>query len=65
MCDESLESIRVHEQGRLVAGGSYNGTVTLLELSDGLCTLQRNEKASMTAVCCNTIVGSISKCRVT
>ena len=55
----------MHEQGRLVAGGSYNGTVTLLELSDGLCTLQRNEKASMTAVCCNTIVGSISKCRVT
>jgi len=50
VCDESLESIRVHEQGRLVAGGSYNGTVTLLELSDGLCTLQRNEKASMTAM---------------
>ena len=50
VCDESLNSLRVQEQGRLVACGSHTGTVTLLELSDGLCNMQRNEKASVTAV---------------
>lgn len=50
VCDESLNSLRVQEQGRLVACGSHSGTVTLLELSDGLCNMQRNEKASVTAV---------------
>lgn len=50
VCDESLNSLRVQEQGRLVACGSHSGTVTLLELSDGLCNIQRNEKASVTAV---------------
>ena len=33
-----------------MACGSHSGTVTLLELSDGLCNIQRNEKASVTAV---------------
>ena len=50
VCDESLNSLRVQEQGRLVACGSHTGTVTLLELSEGLCNMQRNEKASVTAV---------------
>lgn len=50
MCDESLNALRVQEHGRLVACGSHSGTVTLLELSDGLCNIQRNEKASVTAV---------------
>lgn len=50
VCDESLNAFRVQEHGRLVACGSHSGTVTLLELSDGLCNIQRNEKASVTAV---------------
>ncbi|KAM7430314.1 Dynein intermediate chain 2, partial [Porites harrisoni] len=50
VCDESLNALRVQEQGRLVACGSHSGTVTLLELSDGLCNIQRNEKASVTAM---------------
>ena len=50
VCDEALQSIRVQEQGRLVATGSQNGTTTLLELSEGLYTMQRNEKSLVTAV---------------
>lgn len=50
VCDEPLHSIRVQEQGRLVACGSHTGTTTLLELSDTLYTIQRNEKNLVTAV---------------
>lgn len=48
VCDEPLHSLRVQEQGRLVACGSHSGTTTLLELSDSLYTLQRNEKNLVT-----------------
>lgn len=50
VCDDALHSLRVQDQGRLVACGSHDGTTTLLELSDGLCSMARNEKASMTAM---------------
>jgi len=50
VCDEPLHSIRAHDQGCLLATGSHNGMTTLLELSTGLSTLQRNEKAVVTAV---------------
>lgn len=50
VCDEPLHSLRVQEQGRLIACGSHSGTTTLLELSDGLTTLQRNEKNLVTAM---------------
>ena len=50
ICDEAVQCLRVHEHGRLAACGSQNGTLTLLELSDNLCTLQRNEKALVTMV---------------
>ena len=55
VCDEPLHSLRVQDNGRLIATGSESGTTTLLELSDGLCNLQRNEKALVTAVRCCTI----------
>lgn len=48
VCDEPLHSLRVQEQGRLVACGSHSGTTTLLELSDSLFGLQRNEKNLVT-----------------
>ena len=50
VCDEALHSIRVQDGGHLIATGSHSGTTTLLEMSEGLCTLQRNEKALVTAV---------------
>ena len=50
MSDEALHSIRIQDQGKLIATGSLSGTTTLLELSDSLVTLQRNEKALVTAV---------------
>jgi len=43
-------ALRAQDQGRLLACGSQQGTCTLLELSDGLTTLQRNEKVLVTAV---------------
>jgi len=48
--DEALHSLRIQDQGRFIATGSQSGTTTLLELSSGLCTMQRNEKASVTAM---------------
>ena len=40
----------MQDSGHLIATGSELGTTTLLELSDGLCSLQRNEKQLVTAV---------------
>ena len=51
VCDEALYSIRVQDQGSLVAVGSHEGTTTLLELSESLFTLLRHEKTAMGAVC--------------
>ncbi|XP_046709967.1 dynein axonemal intermediate chain 2 [Silurus meridionalis] len=48
--DEALYSMRVQDNGRYLACGSQLGTATLLEISSGLCTLQRNEKALATAM---------------
>uniref|UniRef100_A0A8C8H5L5 Uncharacterized protein n=1 Tax=Oncorhynchus tshawytscha TaxID=74940 RepID=A0A8C8H5L5_ONCTS len=50
VCDEALYSLRVQDNGRFLACGSQLGTATLLEISPGLCTLQRNEKALATAM---------------
>uniref|UniRef100_A0A3B1IM08 Dynein, axonemal, intermediate chain 2b n=1 Tax=Astyanax mexicanus TaxID=7994 RepID=A0A3B1IM08_ASTMX len=50
VCDEALYSMRVQDNGRFLGCGSELGTTTLLEISSGLCTLQRNEKALATAM---------------
>ena len=50
MSDESLHSIRCHDQGKLLACGSRTGDITLLELSNFLSTLQPNEKQNITTV---------------
>ncbi|NWQ98516.1 DNAI2 protein, partial [Burhinus bistriatus] len=50
VCNEPLSSLRLQDNGCVVACGSKLGTVTLLEISSGLCTLQRNEKALATAM---------------
>ncbi|NXD76749.1 DNAI2 protein, partial [Halcyon senegalensis] len=44
VCDEPLSSLRLQDSGCVIACGSKLGTVTLLEISSGLCTLQKNEK---------------------
>lgn len=50
MCDEALYSLRVQDNGRLVACGSQQGGATLLEICSGLSTLQKNEKSLLAAV---------------
>ncbi|KAI1886582.1 hypothetical protein AGOR_G00197290 [Albula goreensis] len=50
VCDEALYSLRVQDNGRFLACGSQLGMATLLEISPGLCTLQKNEKALATAM---------------
>ncbi|XP_005412284.1 PREDICTED: dynein intermediate chain 2, axonemal isoform X1 [Chinchilla lanigera] len=44
VCDDPLFCLRVQDNGCLIACGSQQGTTTLLEVSSGLSTLQRNEK---------------------
>ncbi|NXS62969.1 DNAI2 protein, partial [Brachypteracias leptosomus] len=50
VCDEPLSSLRLQDNGHIIACGSKLGTITLLEISSGLCTLQRNEKTLATAM---------------
>nr|XP_061836884.1 dynein axonemal intermediate chain 2-like isoform X1 [Nerophis lumbriciformis] len=45
--DEALCSLRVHENGCLVACGSQQGVIPVIEISSGLCTLQQNEQDLM------------------
>ena len=44
MCDDTLHSIRMHDAGKLVACGSQQGNITLLELSSSLSAPQQSEK---------------------
>ncbi|XP_065826418.1 dynein axonemal intermediate chain 2-like isoform X2 [Oscarella lobularis] len=48
--ESPLFSVSVPDNGRMVAVGAHDGTVTLLELSDNLCNLQPNEKASVSSM---------------
>ncbi|XP_020858286.1 dynein axonemal intermediate chain 2 [Phascolarctos cinereus] len=50
VCDEALFSLKVQDNGCFLACGSRLGTVTLLEVSPGLCTLQRNEKNAASSI---------------
>ncbi|NWY52872.1 DNAI2 protein, partial [Chionis minor] len=50
VCNEPLASLRLQDNGCVVGCGSKLGTVTLLEISSALCTLQRNEKTLATAM---------------
>ncbi|KAM9339741.1 dynein axonemal intermediate chain 2 [Symphorus nematophorus] len=50
VCDEPLCSLRVQDNGRLVACGSQVGGASLLEISCGLSTLQKNEKSLLAAM---------------
>ncbi|NXX14701.1 DNAI2 protein, partial [Podargus strigoides] len=50
VCNEPLSSLRLQDNGYVVGCGSKLGTVTLLEISSRLCTLQRNEKTLVNAM---------------
>ncbi|XP_041867914.1 dynein intermediate chain 2, axonemal isoform X2 [Melanotaenia boesemani] len=50
VCDKALYSLRVQDNGHLVACGSQQGEATLLEISSGLSTLQKNEKSLLAAM---------------
>ncbi|NWX39720.1 DNAI2 protein, partial [Steatornis caripensis] len=50
VCDEPLSSLRLQDDGSVVGCGSKLGTITLLEISAGLCTIQRNEKTLASAM---------------
>ena len=48
--DDPLYSLRIHDNGRFIVTGSKDGTTTLIELSDNLCTLQVRSRI-ITQVC--------------
>jgi dynein intermediate chain 2 len=50
VCDYQLSSLRVHDQGQLVAVGNNMGTSYLVEFSENLAATQRNDKVLLTAV---------------
>ncbi|NXD62050.1 DNAI2 protein, partial [Eolophus roseicapillus] len=50
VCDEPLASLRVQDNGCVVGCGSKVGTVSVMEISSVLCTLQRNEKNLVNAM---------------
>ncbi|TDG95893.1 hypothetical protein EPR50_G00244200 [Perca flavescens] len=50
VCDEALYSLRLQDNGRFVACGSQQGGATLLEISSGLSTLQKNDKSLLAAM---------------
>ncbi|XP_060948510.1 dynein axonemal intermediate chain 2-like [Limanda limanda] len=50
VCDGALNSVCVQDNGRLVACGSQQGEVTLLEICSELSTLQKNEKNLLSAM---------------
>jgi len=45
--DDGLFSVAMQDQGSLVAAGSVDGSVYMLELCEGLATMQQNEKQSV------------------
>ena len=45
--EDGLFTVAMQEQGSLVATGSVDGSVYMLELCEGLATMQQNEKQSV------------------
>ena len=50
MGDSPLETLRVQEAGALLAAGSADGQITLLQLSDTLVNSGKNDRLVLTAV---------------
>ncbi|XP_074543645.1 dynein axonemal intermediate chain 2-like [Halichoeres trimaculatus] len=50
VCDDPLYSLRLQDNGGLVACGSQGGGAMILEVCAGLSTLQKNEKSLLSAM---------------
>ncbi|RZC38774.1 dynein intermediate chain 3, ciliary [Asbolus verrucosus] len=50
VCDEPLRCLRTHEMGRLVAVGNQKGTTYLVEFSENLSMINKNDKMLLTAM---------------
>mmetsp|Transcript_22273 Transcript_22273/g.48962 ORF Transcript_22273/g.48962 Transcript_22273/m.48962 type:complete len:569 (-) Transcript_22273:238-1944(-) len=48
--DQSLTSVKVQESGKMVAVGAQDGSVTLLDICDGLAQMQTGEKHAISAI---------------
>uniref|UniRef100_A0A8C5UD44 Dynein axonemal intermediate chain 2 n=1 Tax=Malurus cyaneus samueli TaxID=2593467 RepID=A0A8C5UD44_9PASS len=58
--NDPLLSLCSQDNGRILGCGTKLGTVSLLEISPGLCTLRKNEKNLTLAVCASTGCPSVS-----
>jgi dynein intermediate chain 2 len=47
VADAGLHCLRVENQGRFIATGSFDGSTTLLEICESLAVIQQNEKQNM------------------
>ena len=45
--DDGLFTVKMQDQGSLLATGSVDGSVYMLELCEGLAVMQQNEKSSV------------------
>lgn len=50
MSNDPLLSVRSQDNGQIVGCGTKTGSVSLLEISPGLCTLRKNEKTLTSTV---------------
>ncbi|CAG0922438.1 unnamed protein product [Notodromas monacha] len=50
VCDEGLQCIRVEESGHLLAAGSVEGNTYLIQVSESLNRMSKNERTLMTAL---------------
>ena len=51
LSEDPVACLSFHDQGRYVACGTKSGHVRLIELSDSLCVVDRNEKQLVASVC--------------
>jgi WD40 repeat protein len=57
VADKCLTSVSPESNGRMLAVGAADASVTLLELCDGLCMMQTGEKVRALPVCLPPCVG--------
>ncbi|CAO1421747.1 unnamed protein product [Diamesa tonsa] len=50
VCDNSIKCVKPHETGRMIACGSSNGNVYLVEVSENMTHSAKNDKAILTAM---------------
>ncbi|KAI5734179.1 hypothetical protein M8J77_003490 [Diaphorina citri] len=50
VCDDRLNTLRCNDNGELVAVGSSNGSLYLIQFSDNLVTANKNDKVLLTAM---------------